>query len=242
VTNEYGLWHSSSAQAKRSPNWQMTSGSLYSRGGAFWTGVPDSCAHRSSPDQSSTNCTNSNVFRLRTTRSFAGNLKFSVQVRQLSEIHNGTCDTTDTCWHGTHLWLRYRNEYNLYYASINRADGKVVIKRKVPCGSDNRGTYVVLGRYVPHDFPTGVFNSYSATVETGSDGAVTIKLYDSAAGSTPIVVGVDRGGTNPNWSPTCNTPGRYSSPAYPPLTGAGAVGIRGDFANFEFTRFKVTAL
>jgi hypothetical protein len=138
--------------------------------------------------------------------------------------------------------LRYQNEFNLYYASIQRADGKVVIKRKVPCGSDNSGTYFELSSYVPHDWSVTNWKHYSATVATNTDGSVTIQLFDDDQSTTvPIVTGTDKGGTNPNWRSSCTTPGHYASSAYTPITQAGAVGIRGDFANFNFDQFVVSA-
>jgi hypothetical protein len=180
---------------------------------------------------------------LNTARRFSGPIRISFNLRQLREIHNAHCDSDDTCWHGTHIWLRYQNQFNLYYVSVNRADGKVVIKRKVPCGTDNSGAYFVLGQYVPHDFDTGAWSSYATTVETNRDGSVTIKLYDNRYSRTlPVDVATDHGGTNPNWSPRCRTQGRYPSAAYTPITAPGAVGIRGDYANFEFADFRVSAL
>ena len=244
ITNEYAYWNTGDPSAKTSSAWQMTSGSLFAKNGAFWTGNPDACPNDTAgPNPQSTNCTDSAVFRLNTAKTFSGNIKVSLKLKQDKDIHNSECNTGDTCWYGTHIWLRYQNEFNLYYASINRADGNVVIKRKVPCGDDNSGTYFVLGSYVKHNFTTGVWNNYSATAQTNSDGSVTIKLYDNTySTTTPVDTGTDRGGSNPNWSAKCTTPGHYQSPAYKPITTAGAVGVRGDYANFEFTGFRITAL
>lgn len=239
VANEFAYWHRGDPKARRSPQWEMTSGSLFSRGGSFWTGRPNSCGGgKTSPNADSSNCTGSAVFRLNTRRRYSGDVTLSVQVKQLEDLHDARCEENDSCWHGMHLWLRYKSQYDLYYASINRADGHVVIKRKVPCGSDNSGTYVPLTRYIPHDFRTGVWNGYTATVRTARDGAVVIELFDQGK-REPIAVGIDRGGKNPNWSPRCTTPGHYPSASYPPIRSAGAVGIRGDFANFEFRDFEV---
>lgn len=243
VTNEFAYWNRGNPNASRSADWEMTSGSLFARKGVFWTGNPDSCSYKGTPNSASTNCTDSNVFRLNTVRRFAGPLAVSLKLKQIAEIHHPHCDSDDSCWHGTHVWLRYQNQFDLYYVSVNRSDGKVVIKRKVPCGGDNSGTYVLLGDYVPHDFRTGVWNSYTATIQTNPDSSVTIKLYDNGySRSRPVDVATDHGGTNPNWSLRCRIRGHYRSAAYPPITAAGAVGIRGDYANFEFADFRVSAL
>ena len=239
LTNEYAFWNPGDARAVVSGDWDMTSGSLFGRGGAFWTGRPDDCE----PDSRSAVCTDSDVFRLNTKQKFSGNLRVSLALMQLENIRNSNCNDNDTCWHGTHVWLRYQNEFNLYYASINRADGHAVIKRKVPCGTDNDGTYFVLGSYVPHTFRTNAWSYYQVTIQTNLDRSVTIKLYDTAVSTTkPVTTGTDRGGTNPKWSSSCSTPGRYNSAKYTPITQAGAVGIRGDYANFVFRDFSVSKL
>src|SRR4051794_32526455 len=43
ITSEFAHWHGARPGARRSPDWEMTSGSLFSRNGLFWTGIPDSC-------------------------------------------------------------------------------------------------------------------------------------------------------------------------------------------------------
>lgn len=244
ITNEFAYWNKGNPSAKTTPDWQMSSGSLFARRGVFWTGNTDSCSNSPrGPNATSSNCTDSNVFRLNTVKTFAGNLAISIAVKQNVNIHDASCNEHNFCWNGTHVWLRYLSQYNLYYASVNRADGQVVIKRKVPCGPSDSGTYFVLGSYVRHDFATGVWNHYTVTVQTNADQSVTIKLFDDSLSSTrPIVSGTDHGGINPNWSPKCTVAGHYASANYPPITAPGSIGIRGDFANFEFKQFQVTSL
>ncbi len=238
ITNEYAYYNQQDSTSKLSQNWQMTSGSLFARNGYYWTGNSDSC---DAPNANSTNCNNSEVFRLNSTRQFAGNINVSLSLIQNKDIHNTNCNDDDSCWHGTHIWLRYLSQYNLYYVSVNRADGQVVIKRKVPCGDDNSGTYFVLGDYLKHDFKSSTWNSYSTTIQTNSDGSVTIKLFDNSISKVnPIDTATDRGGTNPNWSTSCKVSGKYSSTLYPPITQTGSIGLRGDYSNFEFTNLVVS--
>jgi hypothetical protein len=238
ITNEFAFFNAGDAASRNSPDFEMTSGSLYGRGGDFWTGNPASC----DPDPTSSNCTNSDVFRLDTKQRYSGNIAVTLALMQLANIFNPNCDSNDTCWYGTHIWLRYQNEFNLYYISVNRADGQVVIKRKVPCGPDNDGTYFVLGSYVPHSFTPNAWSHYRATIQTDPGGSVTLNLYDTDASSvTPVITGTDRGGTNPNWSPSCTTPGHFSSAGYPPITNPGGIGIRGDYSNFVFRDLTVSA-
>ena len=215
----------------------MTSGSLFRQANTAWTGVPDSCT----PDKFSSSCTDSDVFRLNTFKTFAGSIKVSLALKNNLDIHNSNCNTNDTCWHGVHIWLRHLSQYDLYYVSINRADNLVVIKRKVPCGSDNQGRYFVLAQ-ATHAWTVGTWQHFSMTIQTNGDGSVTLKLYDDDSNpNTPIVQGTDAGGTNPSWSSGCTTPGHYPTAQYPPITAAGSVGVRSDFDNFNFDDFTVTS-
>lgn len=244
ITGEYTHWNLGAVDAKPSTLWDMTSGSLFAQNQTAWTGVPDDCSGGSvDPNATSSNCNNSSIFRLNTKQSYSGNIQIDLSLRQNTDIHDANCNANDTCWHGTHIWARYQSQYNLYYASVNRADGNVVLKRKVPCGSDNSGTYFVLGNYVPNNWSVGQWNRYSLTVVDNADGSVGLKLYDlNKSGTTPLVTGTDAGGTNPSWSSGCSTPGKYSTAAYTPLRSSGQVGVRGDYANFNFDDFTVSQL
>jgi len=220
----------------KSADWVATSGSLFAQDGHYWTGVPDSCA----PDRYSERCTNSNVFRMNTRKVFTGAVRVSLAIRQNREVLDPGCQGTGTCWHGVHVWLRYKSQYDLYYASVQRADGQIVIKRKVPCGDENLGTYVELSSFVPDAFGVGQWRHYSVTVADGEDDSVVLQIFDDDVDpKTPVVTGIDRGGTNPNWSESCRTPGGYPSAEYPPIRGAGSVGVRGDFADFSFGEMVV---
>jgi hypothetical protein len=44
LTNEYRYWNH---LPSRDPGWQITSGSLFARGGRGWTGHPDGCSSAS---------------------------------------------------------------------------------------------------------------------------------------------------------------------------------------------------
>jgi hypothetical protein len=235
VTNEYATYHGGQ-DAVTSPDWVANSGSLFAREGVFWSGKPDSCA----PDLRSVRCTNSNVFRMNSRRTFAGRTTVSLAVRQNRRLLDGGCAKAGTCWRWVHVWLRYQSETNLYYASVQRADGTVVIKRKVPCGSDNDGTYLELSRFVPHGFVVGQWRHYAVSIETMADDSVRIRLFDTDTDPTrPVVTGTDRGGTNPRWSKGCSVGGAYPSAQYPPIREAGSIGVRGDFADFSFSAVAV---
>lgn len=236
ITNEYAHWNSDGIL---SPDWDVTSGSLFRQGNTAWSGAPDS----TEPNKFSSDHTDSDKFRLTTLRTFAGNVKVSLSVKSNNDIHDSNCGApgNDTCWHGMHVWLRHLTQYNLYAVSLVRADNTVVIKRKVPCGGDNRGFYQDLNQ-ITHPWSVGTWRHYSLTIQTNSDGSVTIKVYDDDSNpNTPFLEAIDGGNINPEWTSGCSTPGSYPTSQYPPLTSAGSVGVRGDFDNFSFDDFKVSS-
>lgn len=206
VTNEYAMWNPSASDAIVSPDWEMTSGSLLARDGWAWTGVPDG----SSPDSGSAVTTGSAVFRLNTRRfDFeAVDVAFRLRVDGLVT----TSRTPATAWDGVHVFLRYQSESELYYASVNRRDGAVVIKKKCAGGDANGGTYVTLastGR--THPIPFGVEQAIAAGIADNADGSVTIRVWRDGA---LVLEATDAGA------------------GCAPLHGTGAVGVRGDNAEF----------
>lgn len=215
LTNEFAFWNPTLPSSRLSQNWEMTSGSLFARDGAAWTGVPDTVA----PNATSSNGTNSAVFRLTTRRSDFGDVAVSFALR--NDGLSTTASTPAVDWDGLHVWLRYQSEESLYYASVNRRDNTVVIKKKVPGGPSNGGTYYQLAQGTLA-VPYGAWQQVRATVRNEPGGAVTIQLYQN---DRLLVSATDNG-----------------SIGGPPITAAGKVGIRGDNANFQFDNFKVEAL
>jgi hypothetical protein len=215
VVNEYSHWHPGDPTGVRSRVWDMTSGSLLRRHGMGWTGPPDVVA----PNAESTNGTNSAVFRLTSTKRDFGNV--DVAFRLFNVGLSSTVSTPPVDWDGVHVFLRYQTEFSLYYASINRRDGMVTIKKKVPGGPSNDGTYFQLAALQPHAVPYGTWQDVRARVQDLSDGSVGIQLY---ADNQLLVSAVDGGVGGP------------------PLRGAGAVGIRGDNDEFLVRNFRVTPI
>jgi hypothetical protein len=256
ITNEFYSYNMGDPSAKKSNQWQMTSGSLFRRNNAGWTGGPDYCEEKgfNSPNAISDNCTNSGVFRMVSTQSFEGKTKVSFAVRQNTDTHDINCEQTGSCWkNAIHIFLRHQSPFNLYYASIQRADNKIVIKRKVPCGPEesNFGDYIDLEtegvngyQYMPHAWFVGEWKHYSAQIENrAEDGAVVIKLFDDDQDpNKPILTAVDRGGERKVIRSQSDCPKGYSfSSSYSPIVQPGSVGIRGDGADFDFDDFKVMA-
>jgi hypothetical protein len=218
VTSEFAHWNPSNPARVESPDWDMTSGSLFVRSSSGWTGIPDGV----SPNATSSNGTDSAVFRLNTKRFDFGDVAVSFRLD-----NQGLVTTTRTpaqAYDGVHVWLRYQNQYQLYAATVNRRDGTLAIKKKTPGGPNpsNGGTYYDLVKPVPYTVPYGRWQQVQAAVHTNPDGTVTIHL---SVDGVLLLSATDNG-----------------TLGGPSITQPGAVGIRGDNCNFLFDTFTVTRL
>jgi hypothetical protein len=212
ITNEYADRRRHDGSAKRSPTWRTTSGSLFVEDGAAWTGVPDD--RKPNADSSSGN--NSAIFRLRTRSNGFGDVRVGFRLYQNGLV--STRSTPPVAWDGVHILLRYQSRKSLYYASVNRRDGRVVIKKKCVGGPSNGGTYYALGAKSGYPIPTGSWQIITASAQNVPAGVV-LKLYRDGA----EVLAVTDAGTG------CM-----------PITSAGATGVRGDNDHFLFDDFTVT--
>src|SRR5258706_1076845 len=116
ITNEYAFWNPADPHRAQSPNWQMDSGSFFVKDQAGWTGVPDNKV----PDATSSNGTNSVVFRVTTKRKDFGNVAVSVSLHNQGPTSSPSTPPVD--WGGVHVCLRDQAQTQLYYASVNRRD------------------------------------------------------------------------------------------------------------------------
>jgi hypothetical protein len=167
----------------------------------------------------SAKATDSAVFRLTPTRHDFLNVAVDMALR-----NNGLTSTSRTPavdWDGVHIFLRYQSEYNLYYASINRRDNTLAIKKKDAGGTTNGGTYYILATG-KHTVPYGQWQHVRATIQTNPDNSVTIRLY---AEGQLLLSATDNG-----------------TIGGPPILTAGKTGIRADNCNFQFDDFTVSAL
>jgi hypothetical protein len=221
VTNEYAHRHPSAPGAVLDRDWDVTSGSLFARDGAWWTGRPDDAR----PGADSAAGTDSAVFRATTRRRDFGDATVSFKLR----VHGWvtTARSPARAWDGVHILLRYQSPQELYYASIDRRDGSTQVKKKVAGGPSNGGTYYTLATGAPTTEPTDraasdAWLDVAARVATDASGRVTISLYRA---DRLVLEAVDDG--------------RLGGP---PIRSPGAVGIRGDNCEFEFRAFTVDAL
>lgn len=215
ITNEFAYWNPNSPSARINPSWELTSGSLFASSGRGWTGVPDD--RNPNADSSTTN--GSAVFRATTRRSDFQNV--AVEFRLLNQGLTTTPSTPAVAWDGCHIFLRYQSQYSLYYASINRRDNRVIIKKKVPGGPSNSGTYYDLSPARVYNVPYNAWQQVKATISTNANGSVTIALY---AGGQLLVSATDFGVGGA------------------PILNPGRVGVRGDNANLMFDDFTVTSI
>lgn len=213
VTNEYAFWNPSAPDRIADSVWSANSGSLFSVGSVGWSGVPDD----REPNATSSNGTNSAIFRLISNRTGMSNVEVSFRLR--NEGFSVTSSTPSVAWDGVHAFLRYASEESLYYASVNRRDGTTQIKKKVPGGPSNGGTYYILasGRFA---FALNQWQDIRATIVDRPDGSVHIELWANGA----LVAAANDAGVGG------------------PIVPSGRVGIRGDNTQFSFDSFVARSL
>ncbi len=207
----------SADRVPRSPDWIVTSGSLFSDDGAGWTGRIDG----RTPDPQSARATGSAVFRMVSQPTFRSCVvAFDLRL----ENRTATRRTPARDYDGVHVFVRYRDAGNLYAVSVARRDGAVVIKRKQAPSSgdvaqDDTANYVTLASEAA-PFPLQQWRHVEVAV-SDVQGGVRIAL--SVNGRTLLDVvdqGVDGG---------------------QPLVGPGRIGVRGDNTEFRFRAVIVTA-
>ncbi len=212
ITNEYAYWNPSSSNAITDPVWQMTSGSLFTRAGAAWSGRPDDIA----PNATSSNGTDSAIFRMVSRRRDLGSVTVSFYLRR--DGFTSTPSTPAVPWDGEHVFLRYQSETSLYAVSFDRRDGTTAIKKKVTGGTSNGGTYYTLATGTD-SFAAGVFHRVRSSIVDNSDGSATITLW---VDGVRVLVATDAGIGGP-------------------VLRTGGVGLRSDNAEITFDDLTVTA-
>jgi hypothetical protein len=211
ITNEFAYFNPGNPAAVRSPTWIVTSGSLFVHDNAGWTGLPD----RGPTGPRSVTNTDSSVFRLITQRRDFQNVtvSFDLLTQRFVPASNGPTPG----WQGVHVFLRYQSPALLYVVSVDRVDGVIVIKKKVPGGAVDGGSYYTLATLRGKSV-TGRWEQVRVSVVNKNDsvqimlwlnGKLRLQALDSGAGDVP------------------------------PITQPGRVGIRGDYTEFEFTHFTV---
>jgi hypothetical protein len=212
VTNEFAFFNPGNPAAVRSPTWMVTSGSLFAHDNAGWTGQPD----RQPTGPTSASGTDSSVFRAITQRADFQNVAVSFGLRVQRFV--GAPDGQTPGWQGVHAFLRYQSPDLLYVVSIARSDGVIVIKKKVPGGSADGGTYYTLAT-VNGSRVAAKWEQVRVSAVNNSEGGVEILLWINGR---IRLKGVDNGVGD-----------------LPPITQPGRVGLRGDYAEFEFNHFTV---
>lgn len=211
ITNEHAYFKPHALGTRTSQDWIVTSGSLFSYNGAGWTGVPDGVR----PNATSSNGTDSAVFRVVTRRADFTNVTVSFQLKIARLVT--TPRTPSNAFDGIHVFLRYQNYQDLYVVSVYRRDGMVAVKEKVPGGPSDGGTYYTL-KEAPYRTPIHTWVPVNITIVTLTSKAVRIRLI---IGNHQVLT--------------------MTEPAsrVPPILSAGRVGLRGDNCEFYFRDFTV---
>jgi hypothetical protein len=215
LTNELAYRGRDAHGVPRSATWTVTSGSWFIRDGQAWTGPPDG----ERPDSRSRAHNDSAVLRvLSKARSLHD---VAVTFTLTNEGMTTTARTPAVAHDGVHVFVRYRGEAELYAVSVNRRDGAVVIRKKVPGGTQNGGTYYDVGRRARRPIPFGDRQRVAVRVRDESDGSVGFRVRMD--GRTVLAA-------------------RDAGVGGPPLRGGGRIGIRGDNDNFLVDDLRVEAL
>lgn len=216
LTNEFAFRYPESSEAVVSPQWFVTSGSLFVRDGVATNGSLDD----REANADSTTGTNSAVFRAYTKRRFRPSYRitFAVRVERPSQVPG----LQPAPWDGLHLMVDADSPEAAYYVSLYRRNGQSVIKKKTPGGSVAGGSYAPLSRYVPSHIEPGRWAEVRVDVRDAGSRAVTIDLYENG---TLLTTATDQ----PSLSGT------------PPFD-EGRLGIRADKTNFEIREFRVETL
>jgi len=196
-----------------SSSWLVTNGSFFRDRGTGWTGRPDTV----NPDVRSANGTGSAVFRLLVRRIQVVDTRISFRLRVAGIAETGP---SLHAWDGVHVMVRYLSQYQLYYATVNRRDNTIVIKKKCPGGQSNGGTYYALTRYERYEVPLGAWQSVRVTTRNVSAGVRIMLEIGEVVKLEATDLGV----------------------GCPPIVAAGSVGVRGDNAEFQIDDFKVAAI
>jgi hypothetical protein len=215
VANELDV-SSAADRVARSPDWIVTSGSLFSDDGAGWTGRVDG----RTPDPRSERATGSAVFRVVSQPQFQSCV---VELDLRLDGRTSTRRTPPQAYDGVHIFVRYRNPWNLYVVSVARRDGLVVVKRKesrgnVANGREDEADYVTLATATA-PFPMHTWHHVAVAVSDVVGGVHLTLTVDGR----PLLDVVDEGLDGAR-----------------PLVGPGRIGIRGDNTEFHFRDVVVT--
>jgi hypothetical protein len=197
--------------------WTVTSGSLFTRDGALWSGVPDA-----GPPDPAHGRTGSAVLRAVSTRRDFRNVHVHLNLR-LQGLST-TSRTRAQDWDGVHLFLRYRSPNDLYVLDLVRRDGTLTIKRKIP--------------------PTpGLASSQTAGSEPGTYVQLAATRAVLAPGEHVFDASIrDRGkGVQISLAIDGRTLLSTTDLESTAIHSAGGVGLRGDNAEFTASALTVTA-
>jgi hypothetical protein len=216
LSNEFAFRHPDSPDAVVSPQWFVTSGSLFVRSGAATNGSLDDRP----ANPSSTTGTNSAVFRTYTKQRFRPNYRVTFEVRV--EPPRDVPGLSPAPWDGLHLMVDADSPEAAYYVSLYRRNGQSVIKKKTPGGTVAGGSYTPLSRYVPCHIRPGRWTEVRVDVRGDGSHGVTIDLYEDG---TLLTTATDQS----------------SLSGSPPFT-EGRIGIRADKTNFSIKDLRIEAL
>jgi hypothetical protein len=210
MTNHYARW-TRDPLAARSPRWALDSGSMLRRDGTAWTGKP-TC---NIPNRESSNGSGSAIFRAHLTRSaLPRDHRVAFDLRN-NGFTQGCPGRPAAGWNGVKIYLRRLDPATFYTAEVSLRDGKAYIQKKI--GDE----YHILAQERGHPARLGAWERVGGTVETNSDGSVTVQVVREGR----VVLAANDRGVGGN-----------------PIRRSGQTGFRGDNTDFAIDDFTISAL
>jgi len=184
VTNAYAHDNPTASDAVTSPVWDVTSGSMFVRDDAAWTGAID----REQPGPRSAVATGSAAFRAFARVDRPGDVAIALRISSIAFV-----DTEPTnAWDGVHVLLRADGETEFYSISVLRRDGKIVVKRKFSSPSSDAARYETLAMT---DYSTLGPGWHDVRITASDrDGDVVIEVFID---DVHVVTAVDNGQYGP---------------------------------------------
>ncbi|WP_052664096.1 S-layer homology domain-containing protein [Nitriliruptor alkaliphilus] len=167
--------------------------------------------------------TDSPIFRLTSRRRDFQDVRITLDFQHLGFVTGPTTPARD--WDGVNVWIRHRSQFSLYYATFNRRDGRITLKKKEPRPHDPANNY---GRY--HTLAVGELSfrqgsDQRMSVEAENVGRGRVELRVRNAAGKVVLSALDDG-----------------SVGGPALTTPGATGVRGDNSRLLLQRLEVSPL
>jgi hypothetical protein len=167
--------------------------------------------------------TSSPILRMTTRRQDFQDVRATLDFRHLGFVTGPRTPARD--WDGVNVWIRHHSQYSLYYATFNRRDGRITLKKKEHTPNDPSNNYGNYHTLAVTSLPFTLHENQRMSVEAVNVGRTAVELRVRDRNGKVVLSARDDG--------------RVGGPA---LTAPGAVGVRGDNSSLLLQRLEVSPL